>query len=177
MMIKRGAIEFSMTTIIVIIIGVALLALGLIWISGTFSKLDTITESALENAETVFGETSFTGKIGTPTTIVMDGNDAKRYRINLRNIENKPITIQVQASLVEDISTAGCSIQIIPDGAIIDKVLIAEGDTFSVGGGILVNGCTNQDRAVIKIEVMKLFVIAGIPPVYASEAIAVQIKV
>ena len=175
MMIKRGAIEFSMTTIIVIIIGVALLALGLVWISGTFSKLDTITESSLENAETILGESSFTGKIGVPKTIVMEGNDAKRYRINLRNIENSPLTIQVHASLVEEISTAGCSIKLVPDGAITDEVLLDEGETISVAGGILVYGCTNQDRAVIRIDMEKPLVLTGTPPVYASEAIAVQI--
>src|SRR3989338_7889465 len=37
---KKGAIELSMTTIIVIVIGVVLLSLGLVWVRGTFLQAD-----------------------------------------------------------------------------------------------------------------------------------------
>ncbi|MBU2639715.1 MAG: hypothetical protein KKG75_03340 [Nanoarchaeota archaeon] len=47
---KKGAIEFSMTTIMVVIIGVAVLALGLTWIRGTFSQVGGITDEAFEQA-------------------------------------------------------------------------------------------------------------------------------
>ena len=173
---SKGAIEFSMTTIIVIIIGVAVLALGLTWIRGTFSQIGTISESALDNAETVLGTIGSNGKIGVPTTILMDKNDAKSYRVYLRNIESNPITVNALASLSKSIISPNCDIKIVPDGTIADNILISEGDTITVGGGVLVNDCTKQDSAVIRIDATLPLAIIGIPPVYTSEAIAIQIK-
>ena len=48
---KKGAIELSMTTIIVIIMGITLLSLGLIWIRGTFSEITGLSKGAFEKAE------------------------------------------------------------------------------------------------------------------------------
>lgn len=53
---KKGAVELSMTTIIVIVIGVALLSLGLVWIRGTFKKVTGLTEGAFERGEAEIGE-------------------------------------------------------------------------------------------------------------------------
>ena len=53
---KRGAIELSMTTIIVIVIGVTLLILGLAWVRGLFSKIDIITADQLEAAKVEVSE-------------------------------------------------------------------------------------------------------------------------
>jgi len=43
---KKGAIELSMTTIIVIILGVVLLSLGLVFVQGIFKKITTISDQA-----------------------------------------------------------------------------------------------------------------------------------
>ena len=48
---KKAAIELSMTTIIVIIMGITLLSLGLIWIRGTFSEVTSLSKGAFEKAE------------------------------------------------------------------------------------------------------------------------------
>lgn len=48
---KKGAIELSMTTIIVIVIGVALLSMGLVWIRGVFKQVTGLTEGAFERGE------------------------------------------------------------------------------------------------------------------------------
>ena len=48
---KKGAIELSMTTIIVIIIGITLLSLGLMWIKGVFEDIGSITDQAFINAD------------------------------------------------------------------------------------------------------------------------------
>ncbi len=48
---KRGAIELSMTTIIVIVIGVTLLILGLTWVRGMFEKIGSITDAQLDAAK------------------------------------------------------------------------------------------------------------------------------
>ena len=48
---KKGAIELSMTTIIVIVIGVVLLSLGLVWVRGTFSQVTSLTQQAFIQAD------------------------------------------------------------------------------------------------------------------------------
>lgn len=53
---KRGAIELSMSTIIIIIIGITLLSLGLMWVKGTFSKITETSERAFEQTDAVIEE-------------------------------------------------------------------------------------------------------------------------
>jgi len=47
---KRGAIQLSMSTIIVVILGVVLLVLGLTFVSGIFEKIGGLTDEAFSNA-------------------------------------------------------------------------------------------------------------------------------
>ena len=51
MQTKKGAIELSMTTIIVIVIGVTLLILGLVFVRGIFEKARGLSEEAFSSAE------------------------------------------------------------------------------------------------------------------------------
>lgn len=53
---KKAAIELSMSTIIIIIIGITLLSLGLMWVKGTFSKIQETSESAFEQTDAVIEE-------------------------------------------------------------------------------------------------------------------------
>jgi len=48
---KKAAIELSMTTIIVIIIGVTLLSLGLVWVKNTFSQVGDLTDESFRVAQ------------------------------------------------------------------------------------------------------------------------------
>jgi len=48
---KKGAIELSMTTIIVIVLGVTLLILGIAWVEGMFEKVITLTDEAFRSAQ------------------------------------------------------------------------------------------------------------------------------
>jgi len=48
---KKAAIELSMTTIIVIIIGITLLSLGLVWVKGLFGDVDGITKDSFTIAK------------------------------------------------------------------------------------------------------------------------------
>lgn len=50
-MTKKGAIELSMSTIIVVILGITLLSLGLIWIRGTLGKVNDLSEGAFSLAK------------------------------------------------------------------------------------------------------------------------------
>ncbi|MBS3156732.1 hypothetical protein J4442_00985 [Candidatus Woesearchaeota archaeon] len=169
---KKGAIEFSMTTIMVIIIGVAVLALGLTWVRGTFTQVGTITEAALENAETIFGEVGFTGKIGTPAVMIMESDDAKRYRVNLRNTGTTPITLDATATIIGG-TPANC-ITGVPATSekIATGIVIPGGGTTEIGGGILTKDCT--EGGIVRIDVVDTTPNPDIS--YTSEAIAIQIR-
>ena len=53
---KKGAMELSMTTIIIIILGITLLSLGIVFIKGIFGKINLLTEEAFENAQKEINE-------------------------------------------------------------------------------------------------------------------------
>ncbi len=48
---KKGAIELSITTIIVIVLGVTLLVLGLVFVQGIFSKVTELSDAAFRDAD------------------------------------------------------------------------------------------------------------------------------
>src|SRR3989338_5258429 len=48
---KRAAIELSMTTIVVIILGITLLSLGLLWVRGTFKDITRLSDDAFRQAD------------------------------------------------------------------------------------------------------------------------------
>ncbi|MBI2105714.1 hypothetical protein HYT56_02645 [Candidatus Woesearchaeota archaeon] len=163
---KKGAIEFSMTTIMVIIIGVAVLALGLAWVRGTFKSVSTLTESSLDNAETILGEVGFTGKIGAPATIIMEKSDAKKYRVYLRNTDTAiPKVLEVTPNFK---SSSGITCFTLFDTP--QTLTIVPGDTTEFGGGIVSNNCNSGDSGVITITANE-----G-ANTYASEAIAVRVE-
>ena len=165
MMNKKGAIEFSMTTIMVIIIGVAVLALGLTWIRGTFTQVGTITESALENAETIFGEVGFTGRIGAPATIIIDTSDAKKYRVYVRNTKTTDATLSMVTAITQPAGTS-CLTQA---GVSTGTVTLRPGEQTEFGGGVISNSCPSGSSGVIGITIND----GGSG--YATEAIAVNI--
>ena len=52
---KKGALELSINTIIIIVIGVTLLTLGLLFVRGIFGKMDKISENTFNNANDLLG--------------------------------------------------------------------------------------------------------------------------
>ena len=53
---KRGAVELSITTIVVIVIGVILLVLALGWVQGIFSKVTSLTDQAFRTGDKIIQE-------------------------------------------------------------------------------------------------------------------------
>lgn len=53
---KKGAVELSMTTIIIIVIGITILSLGLVWIRSVFSDVGELTSGAFEQGQTQINE-------------------------------------------------------------------------------------------------------------------------
>ena len=161
---KKGAIEFSMTLIMIIIIGIAVLALGLAWVRGTFTQIGTLTEQSLDAAETVIGEVAFTGKMSAPATINMDLNDAKKFRILVRNQQDVEDTFTFTATDVDDCLTVV---------GVASKVKVPKGDIGELTGG-LVSECDDDINIIVPIKIIGD--VFSATDAYATDAIAVQIS-
>jgi len=53
---KKGAIELSMTTIIIVVLGVMLLGLGIGWITNVLGKVDALTDQSFAQAQLTIQE-------------------------------------------------------------------------------------------------------------------------
>ena len=63
---KKGAVEFSITTIIVIIVGITILALALPWVSRMMGQTGELTDSAVDQART-----QLAGELGASNPVVV----------------------------------------------------------------------------------------------------------
>ena len=88
---KRGAVELSITTIVVVVIGITLLTLGLSWVTGIFDKLDVTTEGAFEQADTQIDEIlgGGTGKLISlsPSTLTLKKGGTANTKVIIENTE------------------------------------------------------------------------------------------
>lgn len=82
---KRGAIELSMTTIIVIVIGVTLLSLGLVWVRSTFSNIKGLTDDAFQTAKEEITLTNRDPKLTVPAELKINRGETKAFRMYLIN--------------------------------------------------------------------------------------------
>lgn len=83
---KRGAIELSMTTIIVIVIGITLLSLGLIWVKNTFSNIGDMTQKQFDQADQIIDATPNTDeKISVPIQINAKSGKDTGFTFYIRN--------------------------------------------------------------------------------------------
>jgi hypothetical protein len=79
---KKGALELSMNTIIIIVIGVVLLSLGLMFVRGIFGKVQTLSEGAFEEAENVLNTiATHDQEVTVPSQINVKQGDQKTFRI------------------------------------------------------------------------------------------------
>jgi len=100
MISKKGAIELSMTTIIVIVIGITLLKLGLTWVRGVFNDLGGITTDAFDEAEGAIGDLS---QVDGALTVTPN-------KIRLK--QNNGNTVDVIAAHTEDIDLSAYTLKV-----------------------------------------------------------------
>jgi len=97
---KKGAIELSMTTIIVIVIGVTLLSLALVWVRGVFRNLGDISDSTFDNARDIINQVQNVDKLLTvipsETSIEQGKDDA--IQVIVANLEQTPLTAQLEVA-------------------------------------------------------------------------------
>ena len=94
---KKGAIELSMTTIIVIVLGVTLLSLGLMWLRSTFGGVMDLSDLSLKTAQGEIDKVTHEGELTlTPETLSVEkgSNKAKIIKLYISNIGDEPTTFQ-----------------------------------------------------------------------------------
>jgi hypothetical protein len=86
---KKGAMELSMNTIVIVVIGVIILTLGLSWIYGIFGDLEKqrtqIGESVEEQIRETFGESDDPLNL-LSTTVSIEQGKFKDVGIGIRNV-------------------------------------------------------------------------------------------
>lgn len=94
---KKGALELSINTIVVIVIGVTLLILGLVFVRGIFTKIDTLSADSFAKAEGELGKLSGVDAPLTisPERIEIEKGGAKQVKIVMANLG--PATVSASA--------------------------------------------------------------------------------
>lgn len=95
---KKGALELSMNTIIIIVIGVVILSLGLMFVRGIFVKVGTLSDSAFESAENELNTISSRNQeVTIPSLINVKQGEQKTFRVWVVNQGDtaKPYTLSI----------------------------------------------------------------------------------
>ena len=100
---KKGAIELSMTTIIVIIIGLVLLSLGLSWVRGVFTKITDLSEQAFALSDqeimNMFSESSTLLKV-LPDSVDLKKGKTATVGVIVTNLESDRISFKVKTESI-----------------------------------------------------------------------------
>ena len=96
---KKGAIEMSITTIIVIVIGVTLLILGITFVKNIFGETIAISDKTFEQANTLIDEFENVDKFLTlsPSEITIEKAGDGVAKVIIANFEEKPKAITIKA--------------------------------------------------------------------------------
>lgn len=97
---KKGAIELSMTTIIVIVMGVTLLILGLAFVRGIFERLGGISDQTFIKAEDLLGGVENVNELLTviPSNIEVEVEKDDATKVIIANLGEETIEVKAKAS-------------------------------------------------------------------------------
>lgn len=169
---KKGAIELSMTTIIVIIIGVTLLTLGITFVRTIFTKISDISTSTFDEAQDLLSEIENVNKFLTvnPNIKSIESGGDGVIKVTIANFEQEAINVDAIANTADE--NLRCEF-LTEEGSFKPKtgtMIIASGSQERLAlvikdtgkGGLRTTGCTvtvngapttedNSDGVVIKI--------------------------
>ncbi len=96
-MTKKGAIELSMTTIIVIVLGVTLLILGFVFIKGIFGSLGGISDTTFDKAQTLLTGLESVDSFLTvsPSMITIEQGSDDVVKVIVANLEQDAGSVNV----------------------------------------------------------------------------------
>lgn len=173
---KKGAIEFSLTTILVIIIGIIVLSLAINWVRTTFRGVSGITDEAIASAQTVFADIGG-GKVRVPATISIAPGETRKIQVAVRNeLAGAAKTFKLKGvdELAEDITvcnlisrtvtTSGASLQSGEEGELLFALQAPSGTTPA--------SCQDGETVILKVPV----VYDTADTNYVEEAIVVNIR-
>lgn len=140
---KKGAIEFSMTTIMVIIVGVVVLSLGIAWVMGAFEKIGDITDVAFESAKEQLGaKLTAQDPMGvSPSTVTLRPGDSTTVAVGYLNAGTEPERDVQLNTPTSEIGT------FVVDGS---GKNIAAGETFT--WKVVINAGDIVDQRVVPIK-------------------------
>ncbi|MBS3108823.1 hypothetical protein J4409_03035 [Candidatus Woesearchaeota archaeon] len=130
---KRGAIELSITTIIVIVIGITILILGLGFVSGTFGKITIISDKIFETTESQIDKLLIASKFSMPSEVSIEQGSVKVIKATVGHDGTIQGPAKFEMYLTPDFP-AGITEQIIKAKVISLPRTINEGEqiTFSI---------------------------------------------
>src|SRR3989338_141784 len=102
---KKGAVELSITTIIIIVMGITLLILGLGLISKIMSGTGDLTTKVIGNADAMIDNLLIDSKFTMPGQVIKEGQQAK-FTIKIAASSNAPITTGMNAAAYSVVVTA-----------------------------------------------------------------------
>jgi len=88
---KKGALELSMNTIVIIVIGVVILSLGLMFVRGMFSQLTAQTDIIFGESENALNElASHDDKLTVQSRVTVKQGEQQIFKIWAVNMDNTP---------------------------------------------------------------------------------------
>nr|MBI4156420.1 hypothetical protein [Candidatus Woesearchaeota archaeon] len=138
---KRGALELSINTIVIVVIGITLLTLGLVFVRGIFGKLNELSDNTFGTAEAQIGRLGQgDARLVTPSVVtvkqgqtvkqnIIVGNDGDtgQFRVELKRIisSGSPPETQVAAKMVLTSATTTYSVNLNSGDSITIPIVIA----------------------------------------------------
>lgn len=108
---KKGAMELSINTIVVVVIGITLLVLGLVFVRGIFTKLSGLGGSAFQKAEQELKQIQAgDSKINFPATIEVEKGKSSTSTMSICNTDGTLTSPTVKLNAVD--FPAGLSVRI-----------------------------------------------------------------
>ena len=107
---KKGALELSVNTIVVIVIGVTLLTLGLVFVRTLFSNLEEISKGTFDKANELLEGLE---NVDKPLTVIPSEIDVKKgeddaVKVVLANFEQNTLNLRISIKNAEDDSDIDC---------------------------------------------------------------------
>jgi len=158
---KKAAIELSMQTIVVIVIGVTILSLGLLWVQNTFRDVGDISDEAFQNAQEVLSSDSeFGGRTSSATSIRLEKNVPKVLVVQIRNdgsvISDTIFSIQDPPTMATGLTDAALR----NNQCLVAKVIaptskkIANGEVKNIDVGFRADKSCPSGNAIYNLRIM-----------------------
>ena len=110
---KKGALELSMNTIVIVVIGVTLLVLGLGFVTGIFGNLESLTQNVFGEAENSINQiATHNEKLTIPGEIMVKQGETASSKVWVVNEEPQSKTFTIDITAASE-NNAGTGIKIL----------------------------------------------------------------